>query len=199
MDADRSDRDIVTVAPAFGKVALVRDARMCRRRASGGGCGSNANPSALVTPQAPAAHRHLGRAERLGPTALALKHERGADGWASFVKKFRVYDIADQDGLADWMRGEFPGLSYILRRQSLSRLCGWLYHCPLARWSQASSGPLPLKPAGGPVVISKVPLADCRVVRGCFGSPIDGSIHSWDCRGTVREYPKTASDGVGDA
>jgi len=66
-------------------------------------------------------------------------------------------------------------------------------------WSQAASGPLSLEPAGGPVVISKVPVADCRVVRGCFGSPIDGSVHSWDYRGTVREYPKTASDGVGYA
>jgi len=66
-------------------------------------------------------------------------------------------------------------------------------------WSQAASGPLALEPAGGPVVISKVPVADCRVVRGCFGSPIDGSVHSWDYRGTVREYPKTASDGVGYA
>ena len=66
-------------------------------------------------------------------------------------------------------------------------------------WSQAASGPLTLEPAGGPVVILKVPVADCRVVRGCFGSPIDGSVHSWDYRGTVREYPKTASDGVGYA
>jgi hypothetical protein len=37
------------------------------------------------------------------------------------------------------------------------------------------------------------------VVRGCFGSPIDGSVHSRDYRGTVREYPKAASDGVGYA
>jgi hypothetical protein len=27
-----------------------------------------------------------------------------------------VYDISDQDGLADWMRGEFPGLHYILSK-----------------------------------------------------------------------------------
>jgi hypothetical protein len=33
-------------------------------------------------------------------------------------------------------------------------------------WSQAASGPLSLEHAGGPVVISKVPVADCRVARG---------------------------------
>lgn len=50
-------------------------------------------------------------------------------------------------------------------------------------WSQVASGTLSLERAGGPVVISKVPVADCRVVRGCFGSPIDGSVHSWDVWG----------------
>jgi len=30
-------------------------------------------------------------------------------------------------------------------------------------WSQAACGPLVLEQAGGPVVISKVPVADCRV------------------------------------
>lgn len=43
-----------------------------------------------------------------------VKHERGADGFAQFTKKFRVYDIDDQDGIADWMRDEFPGMFYIL-------------------------------------------------------------------------------------
>lgn len=33
-------------------------------------------------------------------------------------------------------------------------------------WSQAASGPLALESAGGPVVISKVAVADCRVPRG---------------------------------
>ena len=28
----------------------------------------------------------------------------GAAGLAGFVRKFRVYDINDQDGLADWLR-----------------------------------------------------------------------------------------------
>jgi hypothetical protein len=42
-----------------------------------------------------------------------VKKDRGNDGLASFVKKLRVYDIHDQDGIADWMRGEFPGMFYI--------------------------------------------------------------------------------------
>ncbi len=45
-----------------------------------------------------------------------VKHDRGAAGFGEFVKKFRVYDIADQDGIATWMRGEFPGMWYILAK-----------------------------------------------------------------------------------
>lgn len=54
-----------------------------------------------------------------GQTDLAqalwrVKHDRGADGLAQFVRRFCVFDIADQDGIADWMRAEFPGMNYIL-------------------------------------------------------------------------------------
>jgi hypothetical protein len=54
-----------------------------------------------------------------GQTDLAqalwrVKQDRGADGFAAFARKLRVYDIADQDGIADWMRTEFSGLFYIL-------------------------------------------------------------------------------------
>ena len=56
-----------------------------------------------------------------GQTDLAqalwrVRHERGASGLAAFVKKFRVHDIADQDGIAEWMRAEFPGMFYILSK-----------------------------------------------------------------------------------
>lgn len=53
-------------------------------------------------------------------------------------------------------------------------------------------------PAGPPglVTIRKVPVTDCQVVRGFLGTLVDGSVRSWDYRGTVREYPRTASDGV---
>jgi hypothetical protein len=56
-----------------------------------------------------------------GQTDLAqalwrVRNERGAQGLAEFVQLFRVYDIADQDGIADWMHSEFPGMFYILSK-----------------------------------------------------------------------------------
>jgi hypothetical protein len=50
-----------------------------------------------------------------------VKHDRGAGGLATFVRKFRVYDINDQDGIADWMRTEFPGMFYILGKAPAGR------------------------------------------------------------------------------
>ncbi len=54
-----------------------------------------------------------------GQTDLAqvlwrVKHDRDAGGLADFVQRFRVFDINDQDRIADWMRAEFPGLQYVL-------------------------------------------------------------------------------------
>ncbi|MEA3210154.1 MAG: hypothetical protein QOE70_3211 [Chthoniobacter sp.] len=45
-----------------------------------------------------------------------VKHDRGVDGLVRFVGRFRVFDIDDQDHLADWMRTEYPGMFYILSR-----------------------------------------------------------------------------------
>ena len=61
-----------------------------------------------------------------GQTDLAqalwrMKQDRGTEGLATFVRKLRVYDINDQDGIADWMRGEFPGLFYILGKAPKGR------------------------------------------------------------------------------
>jgi hypothetical protein len=61
-----------------------------------------------------------------GQTDLAqalwrVKHDRGAEGFAAFVKKFRVYDIDDQDRIADWLRGEFPGMFYVLAKAAPGR------------------------------------------------------------------------------
>lgn len=50
-----------------------------------------------------------------------VKHDRGAGGLAAFVQRLRVYDIGDQDGIADWMRSEFPGLFYILATRPAGR------------------------------------------------------------------------------
>ncbi len=61
-----------------------------------------------------------------GQTDLAqalwrVRADRGGAGLAEFVARFRVYDIADQDGLADWMGEEFPGMFYILSKAPRGR------------------------------------------------------------------------------
>jgi hypothetical protein len=61
-----------------------------------------------------------------GQTDLAqalwrIRHDRGESGLTSFVRRFRVYDIDDQDQIADWMRGEFPGMFYILSKAPLGQ------------------------------------------------------------------------------
>ncbi len=61
-----------------------------------------------------------------GQTDLAqalwrIRAERGAGGVAEAVRKFRVYDINDQDSLADWMFAEFPGMTYILAKSQPGR------------------------------------------------------------------------------
>lgn len=45
-----------------------------------------------------------------------VRQDRGAGGLGEFVRKIRVYDVADQDQLAEWLLAEFPGLFYILAR-----------------------------------------------------------------------------------
>jgi hypothetical protein len=45
-----------------------------------------------------------------------VRNDRGPDGLRDFIARFRVYDIDDQDGLAQWMRQEFPGMFYILSK-----------------------------------------------------------------------------------
>lgn len=57
----------------------------------------------------------------LAQTLWQVKSSRGEAGLAQFVKKFRVYDINDQDGIADWMRTEFPGMFYILANRAHGR------------------------------------------------------------------------------
>lgn len=56
-----------------------------------------------------------------GQTDLAqalwtVKNQRTPEAFQSFVKKIRVYDIADQDGIAHWMNKEFSGMFYILNK-----------------------------------------------------------------------------------
>jgi hypothetical protein len=54
-----------------------------------------------------------------GQTDLAqalwtVKTSRSATAYQEFVRRIRVHDIADQDGISTWMRGMFPELWYIL-------------------------------------------------------------------------------------
>jgi hypothetical protein len=54
-----------------------------------------------------------------GQTDLAqalwrVKHDRSLEAFAQFARKLRVFDIADQDRIAAWIRSEFAGLFYIL-------------------------------------------------------------------------------------
>ncbi|MFC1607914.1 hypothetical protein ACFL47_08085 [Candidatus Latescibacterota bacterium] len=49
---------------------------------------------------------------------------------------------------------------------------------------------------GSVMTFEKVPVVDSRVVRGYVGSPVDGSLKSYEFRGYwVSEYPDTLSDG----
>ncbi|MEM9646371.1 MAG: DUF1593 domain-containing protein [Planctomycetota bacterium] len=52
----------------------------------------------------------------LAQALWSVKRERGPRGLAEFAAKLCVYDIGDQDGIAAWMRTEFPGLRYILAK-----------------------------------------------------------------------------------
>ena len=61
-----------------------------------------------------------------GQTDLAqalwrVKEDRGATRLERFIRKLRIYDIGDQDGLADWIWQEYPGLFYILAQAPAGR------------------------------------------------------------------------------
>ena len=57
----------------------------------------------------------------LGQALWRVRRDRGATGLAEFVRKFRVFDINDQDGLAAWLHDEFPGMNYILASAAKGR------------------------------------------------------------------------------
>ena len=60
----------------------------------------------------------------------------------------------------------------------------------------AKSSVIILKPdAKQPVVFTKLPVTDSRVVRGFRGTPVDGTLRSIEFRGYVSEYPDTLSEG----
>lgn len=56
-----------------------------------------------------------------GQTDLAqalwrVRNDRGEDGYRTFISKLRIYDIDDQDKMAEWIWQKFPGLYYILAK-----------------------------------------------------------------------------------
>jgi hypothetical protein len=73
------------------------------------------------TPERPLNITIWGGQTDLAQALWRVKQQRGAAGLAAFVRRFRVYDISDQDGIADWMRGEFPGMFYILAKAPAGR------------------------------------------------------------------------------
>lgn len=52
----------------------------------------------------------------LAQALWSAKNGRDTDAWRAFTSKLRVYDVGDQDAIADWMRAEFPGMFYILAK-----------------------------------------------------------------------------------
>ena len=73
------------------------------------------------TPERPLNVTIWGGQTDLAQAVWRVKAERGPAGLAAFVRKLRVYDIADQDGIADWMRAVFPGMFYILSKAPAGR------------------------------------------------------------------------------
>jgi hypothetical protein len=91
------------------------------RKHIGEGCDSEGSRLLIERVDAGTAQRPLNISIWGGQSDLAqalwrVKHDRGGEGLSEFAKKLRVYDIADQDGIADWIRTEFPGLFYILAK-----------------------------------------------------------------------------------
>jgi len=61
-----------------------------------------------------------------GQTDLAqalwrVRADRGEAGYGEFIRRFRVYDIDDQDRIAERIWKEFPGLNYILAKSARGR------------------------------------------------------------------------------
>lgn len=73
------------------------------------------------TPERPLNVSIWGGQTDLAQALWRVKHDRGAAGLAAFATRFRVYDTNDQDGLAAWMRTEFPGLRYLLATRPAGR------------------------------------------------------------------------------
>jgi len=68
------------------------------------------------TPERPLNIAIWGGQSDLAQALWRVRQDKGPEGLAKFVQLFRVHDISDQDGIANWMRAEFPGMFYILSK-----------------------------------------------------------------------------------
>jgi hypothetical protein len=100
--------------------AVIRSGNPRRERAHVGDGHDTAGSRLLVaradagTPSRPLHVAIWGGQTDLAQALWRVRQDRGAAGLAAFVARLRVFDINDQDGIADWMRAEFPGLRYVL-------------------------------------------------------------------------------------
>lgn len=68
------------------------------------------------TPERPLNIAVWGGQTDLAQALWQVKELRGDKGIVRFAACCRIYDIDDQDKIASWIRGEFPGLFYILAK-----------------------------------------------------------------------------------
>ncbi len=73
-----------------------------------------ADRTAKMTPARPLNISIWGGQTDLAQALWRIRADRGKEGLRQFAEQTRIYDIADQDGLASWIQEEFPGLFYIL-------------------------------------------------------------------------------------
>jgi len=69
-----------------------------------------------ATPQDPLNIAIWGGQTDLAQALWSIQTHGTPEQFKAVADNFRVYDIADQDGIADWMRQTFPGMFYILNK-----------------------------------------------------------------------------------
>ena len=136
-------------------------------------------------------HRLSVRVRGAAPAYLEADGERHAErrrgdapGWRALAHDF----VSGADGRVSISVGAAGSLEVEdLRLVQVARL--------------AVAGPaIPVAAGAGPVVITDVPIADSRVVRGFVGTPFDGTVHSLGWNSRVWEYPLPGGGaGVGYA
>lgn len=165
---------------------------------------------------APGRYCSMNQSLRLKPNAR-YRLEADVRGTAGVYLRARVVlkpggdsvpHTADTKPSADYQRYEAPfptgpkGEALIIIGNTESHGAGEVFIANLAVVEEppADPGPaIPLQP-GEWTVVTKLPVADCRALKGFIGSPVDGSLESWDWSGKSWEYnQRGAGAGVGYA